>query len=346
MKRKLKDKKTKKNIIIAMLASLSLICVIAICIKYIPNKEEQNVQVKNPSEKYDKLEDKEQNKDSDKLEDKDNKEENNKAEADESGNNTKTEGNTTTEEVVLDNSGYLSLEDDPNAEDVAIVSENTKALLKGTKTYPVRTDGKKVVYLTFDDGPSTTNTPQILDILDQYNVKATFFILGKSLEDDTAKELLKEQVKRGHAIGNHTYGHDYKYLYPNRVINVDNVMADLNKNENLMKEILGKDFTTRVMRFPGGYWSWEGRQPMKDRMEIEDIYNVDWNTLNKDAEGKKKNSNELVQCTKDGVQLLGPEADSVVLLMHDTYGKEETVKALPSIIEYFQNNGFEFKTMK
>ena len=67
----------------------------------------------------------------------------------------------------------------------------------------------------------------------------------------------------------------------------------------------------------------------------EGYYNVDWNALNKDAEGKTKMLHELVQCVKEGVEALGPNADSVVLLMHDTYGKEETVKALPQINRVF-----------
>ena len=121
-----------------------------------------------------------------------------------------------------------------------MVAENTKGLLNGTKQYPVRTDGKKVVYLTFDDGPSTTNTPQVLDILDNYNVKATFFVLGSSIDkSEGAKDILKETVNRGHAIANHTYGHDYSYLYPNRVMNVDNIISDLEKSQNSMKSVLG-----------------------------------------------------------------------------------------------------------
>ena len=159
------------------------------------------------------------------------------------------------------------LEDDPNADDAAMVSENTKGLLNGTKNYPVRTDGKRVVYLTFDDGPSTTNTPQILDILDQYNVKATFFVLGKMLEAGNGeKDVLKDIAENGHAIANHTYGHDYAYLYPNGTMNVDNIVSDVEKNNDIMKEILGDDFSTRVIRFPGGYWSWAGRTPMRDKM--------------------------------------------------------------------------------
>ena len=257
------------------------------------------------------------------------------------GNSEEVEGN------IVDNSGYLSFEEDPNADDAAMVAENTKGLLNGTKHYPVRTDGKKVVYLTFDDGPSTTNTPGILDVLDRYNVKATFFILGKSIEgNEEAKNILKETARRGHAIANHTYSHDYSYLYPNRTMNVDNIVSDIEKNNSIMKEVLGEDFSTRVIRFPGGYWSWEGRTAMKEAMEQNGYYNVDWNALNKDAEGKQKNADELLQSTKETVEALGPDADSIVLLMHDTYGKEETVKALPQIIEYFQEKGFEFRTIK
>ena len=184
-------------------------------------------------------------------------------------------------------------------------------------------------------------------ILDKYNVKATFFVLGTSIAaNDQAKALLKKEVARGHAIGNHTYSHNYSYLYPNRTMNVNNIVSDLEKSQNSMKAVLGEDFSTRVIRLPGGYWSWEGRTAMKEAMEQNGYYNVDWNALNKDAEGKMKNADELVQCTKESVEALGPNADSVVLLMHDTYGKEETVKALPRIIEYLQSQGFEFRTIK
>ena len=329
-KRVSRRKKRQKNQVI-LLASILVIIGIFVGIKFIPRQQQEHVQIANPSEN--------QNGTSDNTES-NNKEqvENNK---DEENDKDKVEENN------LDNSGYLSFEEDPNADDAAIVAENTKGLLNGTKHYPVRTDGKKVVYLTFDDGPSTTNTPQVLDILDKYNVKATFFVLGSSIDkNEEAKEILKEQVKRGHAIANHTYSHDYSYLYPNRVMNVDNIISDLEKSENSMKAVLGKDFSTRVIRLPGGYWSWEGRTPMKEAMEQDGYYNVDWNALDKDAEGKPKNADELLQCTKETVEALGPNADSVVLLMHDTYGKEETVKALPRIIEYLQSEGYEFRTIK
>ena len=309
--------KSKKNAIILMICIL-IISVVVVGIKFIPKQDKENVQVTtNPDEEIN------------------------------SGDKEVTDNYEELESNIVDNSGYLLVEEDPNADDAAMVAENTKGLLNGTKQYPVRTDGKKVVYLTFDDGPSTTNTPGILDVLDRYNVKATFFTLGKSIEaNEEAKDILKETVKRGHAIANHTYSHDYSYLYPNRTMNVDNILSDLEKSQNSMKAVLGQDFSTRVIRFPGGYWSWEGRTAMKEAMEQNGYYNVDWNALNKDAEGNVKNADELLQSTKDTIEVLGPNADSVVLLMHDTYGKEETVKALSQIIEYLQGKGFEFRTIK
>ena len=315
---KYRARKNRKSAII-LVVTFFILCVVVLAVKFIPKKDKFNVQVGTNQEQ-----------DKNDFEDKD-------------------VTNDTEDKVtnILDNSNYLELKDDPNADDAAMVAENTKGLLNGTKTYPVRTDGKKIVYLTFDDGPSTTNTPAVLEVLDKYNVKGTFFVLGKSLEgNEEAQNVLKDIAKGGHAIANHTYGHDYSYLYPNRTMNVDNIVSDIERNNNLMKEILGKDFTTRVIRFPGGYWSWEGRTPMKDKMLEKGYCNIDWNALNKDAEGKAKNAGELLQSTKETIEALGPNADSVVLLMHDTYGKEETVKALPEIIEYLQGSGYEFKTIK
>ena len=248
----------------------------------------------------------------------------------------------------LDNSGYLPLKDDPNADDAVEVANRTAGLLKGKLHYPVRTDGKKVVYLTFDDGPSTTNTPQVLDILDKYNVKATFFIVGKYIKDSKeSDELLKRTAKEGHAIANHSYTHKYEYLYPNRVINVDRFMGEYNKTNKELKEVLGKDFSTRVVRFPGGYWSWNGREKARPVLDKNGVNIVDWNALNGDAENGGRNTKEqLIQNTKKSVEKLGDKADSIVFLMHDTYKKENTVKALPEIIEYFKDKGYEFRTIK
>lgn len=253
--------------------------------------------------------------------------------------------NDTSEEKLKDR--YLSLEEDPNAEDAMEVFSNTEGILKGTKQYPIRTDGKKVVYLTFDDGPSTENTLEILDILDQNDIKGTFFVLGSSVDaSEESKGILKEIAYNGHAIANHTYGHNYKFLYPNKKINAENFMGDIEKCNDSLRNVLGEDFKTRVIRFPGGYWSWNGRENVRPMIDAKGYAILDWNALNGDAEGHKKNSEQLLARTKESVEALGPNADSIVLLMHDTYGKSETVKALPKIISYFKEKGFEFKTIK
>ena len=204
-------------------------------------------------------------------------------------------------------------------------------------------DGKKVVFLTFDDGTSKTNTPEVLRILKKNNIKATFFLTGSNIENggETAKDLVRQEFNSGHAIANHSYSHDFKLLYPGRNLDMEAFKADYEKNDKLLKSILGENFTTHVMRCPGGYMSWKNMDPLKDYLNENKIASIDWNALNADAEGPKKNAQQLVDFAIKTAQ--GKEM--VVLLMHDTYGKEETVKALPSIIKYFKDNGYEFRTL-
>ncbi len=204
-------------------------------------------------------------------------------------------------------------------------------------------DGKKIVFLTFDDGTSKTVTPKVLKILKEENVKATFFLTGENIErgGEKAKDLIKEEFKEGHAIANHSYSHNYKILYPGRVLNLDAFKADFAKTDEMLTEILGKYFSTRVLRCPGGHMSWKGMSPLDEYLDENNMASIDWNALNGDAEGGKKNAQQLIDYaikTSQGKEM-------VVLLMHDTYGKEETAKALPTIIKYFKDNGYEFKTL-
>ena len=209
--------------------------------------------------------------------------------------------------------------------------------------YDYSNNGDKIVFLTFDDGTSTTNTPKVLEILKEEDVKATFFLTGQNIEygGEEARNLVKREFDEGHAIANHSYSHDVKKLYPNRKLNIDAFKSDFEKNDKLLKDILGKYFSTRVIRCPGGYMSWKGMEPLDEYLTDNDMISIDWTSLNADAEGKRKNAKELLNYTIKTSK--GKEI--VVLLMHDTYGKEETVKALPGIIKYFKDNGYEFKTL-
>ena len=101
-------------------------------------------------------------------------------------------------------------------------------------------DNKKIAYLTFDDGRSENVTPQILDILDKNDVKATFFVLGTAIEGgEKQKELLRRMDEEGHAIGNHGYSHNYKILYPNGVVDASAFISDIKRTEEIINDTLG-----------------------------------------------------------------------------------------------------------
>lgn len=227
------------------------------------------------------------------------------------------------------------------ADDAAVVEKYLNTQLKGQT--PDNPDNKKAVYLTFDDGPSETVTPEILRILKEEDVKATFFVVGKTIESsDKSKSLLKQELKEGHSIGNHTYSHNYDYLYPNRSVNATNFMEEIDKTNTIIKSVLGEDFKTNIIRFPGGHMSWKNTSEVDSIMQSENYHYIDWNSLSKDAEGAKKNASELFEEVKKSAG----EKMRVVVLMHDTYGKEETAKALPDIIKYFKAKGYEFRTIQ
>jgi len=245
----------------------------------------------------------------------------------------------------IDNKASNS-ENSSEVEDVAFIEKYLNQQMKGQM--PDGADGKKVVYLTFDDGPSETVTPQVLDTLKAENVHATFFLVGKAIdESEVNKNIVKREIAEGNAIGNHTYSHNYKYLYPNGKINLENCMSDFEKTNQSLKSILGQDFSTRAVRFPGGQMTWDkkdasGANAMDEALHEKDYHQIDWNSLSQDAEGAHKNAEQLKQEVIKTVS----GREKAIILMHDTYGKEETAKALPEIIKYLKQQGYEFKIMK
>ena len=201
----------------------------------------------------------------------------------------------------------------------------------------VNEEGKKYTY----------DAKKVADKLAKYDYsndgKKVVFLTGSNIENggEKAKELIKEEFDKGHAIANHGYSHDCKKLYPGRYLDIDAFKEDFKKNEELIKSVLGDNFSTRVLRCPGGYMSWKGMEPLDKYLDENKLVSIDWNALNADAEGPRKNAQQLADYAIKTAQ--GKEM--VVMLMHDTYGKEETVKALPTIIKYFKDNGYEFRTL-
>ena len=188
----------------------------------------------------------------------------------------------------------------------------------------------KTVYLTFDDGPSIY-TKEILDTLDKYGVKATFFVVnGKQ------NHLMKEIVNRGHQIGLHTYTHRYDILYKSEQAYYD----DLNKINEVVKNETGVE--TKLIRFTGGSSNTISKNYSKGLMTkltasvVENgYYYYDWNCTNGDAEGAKTVTDQLRYCSK-----FPRSANEIVVLMHDN--KKLTAQSLPYIIEYYKACGMEF----
>ncbi|WP_160685329.1 polysaccharide deacetylase family protein [Clostridium sp. C2-6-12] len=234
-------------------------------------------------------------------------------------------------------------ESNTSVENAAYLEKYIEQQVKGEK--PAGADGKKVAYLTFDDGPSETVTPQILDILKSEDVHATFFLIGKYVDkNDASKNLVKRELAEGNAIGIHSYSHDYNYLFPNGKINLENCMSDFEKTDKALKNVLGQDFSTRAIRFPGGQITWakkdpQGAEAVDKALHEKDWHQIDWNALSGDAEAGHKNATVL---TEEAIRTIG-NREKAVILMHDTYGKEETAKALRGIIEYLKKQGYVFK---
>ena len=202
--------------------------------------------------------------------------------------------------------------------------------------YELMLSKAKIAYLTFDDGPSS-NTLPILDILDEYNIKATFFVNGhKGLE-----HLYKEIVTRGHVIANHTFSHDYAYVYSS----VENFKEDVNKLNNFIESATGTA-PAKLLRFPGGSnnqvsWSYSGKGFMSVLVKdmIKDGYDYfDWNVDSKDANAYRQKKDVIVKSVLNGAKYV----QKANVLMHDLGPKTTTVEALPEVIEGLISQDFIF----
>ncbi|MDD3839835.1 MAG: polysaccharide deacetylase [Clostridia bacterium] len=196
-------------------------------------------------------------------------------------------------------------------------------------------DGDKTAFLTFDDGPSPKTTPIVLDILDEYDIKATFFVVG--CQAGKNNYLIKEIDNRGHAIGNHTYSHDYNKLYSDR----EYFTQELKKTEKILKSILGEQYNTRLFRFPGGSFE-KYKQPFKQVLNEYGYTYIDWNALSGDGEGHDIPPDRLISKLKDTAS----GKDNIIVLMHDSATKKTTLDALPEIIKFLKSKGYNFKILK
>lgn len=182
------------------------------------------------------------------------------------------------------------------------------------------------VYLTFDDGPSS-GTDEILDILAEYDVKATFFVIGKT--GDWAEDAYRRIVEEGHTLGMHSYTHVYQQIYAS----LDAYSEDLLKLQDYLYDITG--VKSVYVRFPGGSSNTVSRMDMREFitwLEEAGFTYYDWNVSSQDASGVRLTPEQIVDNCLKGME----KKDNVIILMHDAASKHTTVEALPTLIERIQ----------
>lgn len=179
------------------------------------------------------------------------------------------------------------------------------------------------VYLTFDDGPSIY-TNKILDILKEYDIKATFFVTGKDEPEYT--ELYQRIVEEGHTLGMHSYSHNYSELYAS----TESFINDFEKLQNYLYEITGVE--SKVYRFPGGSNSASGLgdiQGMIDYLDEQGVAYFDWNVTSKDSTTPMLSAEQIVDNCTQNIDYY----NNAFILLHDSKERSSTVEALPQIIE-------------
>ena len=194
-------------------------------------------------------------------------------------------------------------------------------------------NSKKIAYLTFDDGPSDL-TPKVLELLDQYHAKATFFVVCKNNEEH--EEYLSEIVKRGHTLALHSYSHNYSQIYASR----DAFLEDYEKVFDWVVDNTG--YTPSLFRFPGGsnngssYVATEIIQEMKRR----GFEYFDWNVSSGDGSNLTTTDNIIDNICNNIKNIENP-----VVLMHDGSGKNATLAALPTVLKNLSEAGYEFRSL-
>ncbi|MBR5520507.1 MAG: polysaccharide deacetylase [Oscillospiraceae bacterium] len=191
---------------------------------------------------------------------------------------------------------------------------------------------EKTVYFTFDDGPSQ-RTYEILETLAAEDIKATFFVVGAT--DEFSKQAMRDIVAQGHTIAMHTYSHQYKYIYNS----VEDYLDDMYKIFTLIKETTG--VTPTHFRFAGGSVNSYNLNIYKElisEMLRRGFIPFDWNVASGDASSTILPTAAIVNNVVSGTL----KTSRAVVLMHDSYYRTTTARALPAIITTLKENGYSF----
>ncbi len=196
-------------------------------------------------------------------------------------------------------------------------------------------EGKKIAYLTFDDGPSE-NTYDILDILEEMDVKATFFIVGSSINKER-EDCIKRMKYEGHAIGIHTYSHLCNEIY----CSVERFLDDFNLVYQQLYEITGD--RVNIFRFPWGSnnkYNKNIKDSLIEEMERRGFLCYDWSVDASDSIGRP-----TAYSIRHNIEKELMDQEYPIILMHDSASRNLTVRILPGIIRMLKDKGYEFDTL-
>lgn len=195
--------------------------------------------------------------------------------------------------------------------------------------------GKKIAYLTFDDGPSKV-TERILDVLEAYDIPATFFLIGCNITEERVP-IIERMVKNKNAIGIHTYCHEAKQIYRS----TDSYLEDLKKTKQRIYEVTGQRVS--MIRFPWGSannYLKKIEDSLIPKLEQEGYDYYDWNVSAEDSVGKPTRYSIIKNVKKDFSRY-----DNPVVLMHDSATSSLTAEMLPDIIVMLKDAGYQFDTL-
>lgn len=197
---------------------------------------------------------------------------------------------------------------------------------------------ENTVYLTFDDGPGE-NTLEVIDILDKYDVKATFFVTGKESEQD--RNTVKTLYEKGHTVAPHTYTHAYNDIYSS----VENYLADFEKIHDYVLDITG--YKPTIFRFPGGSInSYATKNKIMDdiieEMDKRGFVFHDWNVVSGDDTPTVYPAETLLENVVNGAE----GKSSPVVLFHDTDYNKTTPEAVELVIKHFKDKGYNFARLE
>ncbi len=211
-----------------------------------------------------------------------------------------------------------------NVENAAVTTSGSATALEKTK----------VVYLTFDDGPSSL-TGKYLDILKKHNIHATFFLIGQQVEE--MPEVVERELKEGHEVGVHTYSHESCEIYGT----CQAYYEDVNKVRNVLEKKF--DYKPSFWRFPWGSancYIRSYKEEIVQKLYDQNMEYADWNVSAEDSVGTPSVDSILRNVKKDAFRVQDP-----VVLMHDSGSNQATLDSLEAVIRLFEEQGYRFETL-